>query len=93
MTVLYLFLLHFYVIFNLKNDFFRLTLTLNRKIYSPQQICEKTRYYMILCDFVRKIVKFSFFDGGHLAAILNLLNRRGLGLIFLGLRPELYLIC
>ena len=27
-----------------------------------------------------------------LAAILNLLNRRGLGLKFLGLRPELYII-
>ena len=31
----------------------------------PQQIREKTRYYMILCDFIRKIVKFLFLDSGH----------------------------
>ena len=31
----------------------------------PQQIREKTGYYMILCEFIRKIVKFSFFDSGH----------------------------
>ena len=30
-----------------------------------QQIREKTGYYMILCDFIRKIVKFSFLDSGH----------------------------
>ena len=26
---------------------------------------KKTGYYMILCDFIRKIVKFSFLDSGH----------------------------
>ena len=31
----------------------------------PQQIREKTGYHMILCDFIRKIVKFSFLDSGH----------------------------
>ena len=64
MTILYLFLLHFYVIFNLKNYFFGWPWPWIVK-YSLQQIREKTGYYMILCDFIRKIVKLSFLDGGH----------------------------
>ena len=31
----------------------------------PQQIREKTGYHLILCDFIRKIVKFLFLDNGH----------------------------
>ena len=40
-------------------------LDLESKDILTQQILEKTGYYMILCDFIREIVKFSFLDSGH----------------------------
>ena len=51
---------------------------------------------MILCDHFLQGCEILIYHGGHLAAVLNLLNSRGSGKKFLGLRPELenkYLKC
>ena len=44
---------------------------------------------MILCDFIRKIVKFSFLDSGHFEFAQPTRSRTEI----LGSKPELYLIC
>ena len=44
---------------------------------------------MILCDHFLQGCEILIYHGGHLAAVLNLLNSRGSGKKFLGLRPEL----
>ena len=48
---------------------------------------------MILCDFIRKIVKFSFLDSGHFGGHFEFAQPTRSRSEFLGLRQELYLIC